>query len=200
MTWPIQDNFNRADADVLGSMSDGVHSWTEIAGDIDIVSNQAKVGVGGQGSIAKVVESHSETDYYVQASCIKGGAQAYVGVAARLIDVDNFYLWAMNTDDVKHYLFKRVGGTWTLLASTTDIPATATLKLEVNGTTIKGYINGVEKVSVIDSSLTSGAPGIRGYYINDAWDDFYADLLVAAGAKNYYTGGFMNAKRLTRGL
>ena len=183
MSWPITDNFNRADADVLGAMSDGVHNWTELTGDIDIVANKAKAGGGANGNqLALVTEAHTETDYYVQALCF-GASNADSGVAARCTDIDNFYVLRQYNATLE--LYKDVGGAYTLLASWAKTVGWHTVKLEVNGTTLNCYYDGVLQTwsPGTDSSLTSGKPGIRSYFGTDpSWDDFVADLLGAPPA------------------
>lgn len=44
------------------------------------------------------------------------------------------------------------------------------LKIVVNGNTITGYINGVQKVTATDSTYTTGNPGIGFYYATDGSD------------------------------
>lgn len=179
MGWPIQDNFNRADSDILGTMSDG-HSWTEPAGgDIDIVSNQAKAGPGDGNNLAVVTETHTETDYYVQADIISASA-ADPGVVGRYSDTNNFYV--LRLDSATLQLYKRLPAGWTLLGSYTSTVGAHSIKLEINGSSLKGYLDGVLRIDVTDTSHTSGKPGIRSYYgTNPIWDNFIADLLTVAG-------------------
>ena len=183
MSWPITDNFNRADNDVPGTMSDGVHSWTELSVDYDIVTNQMKSTVAGSvDQVAKVTESHTETDYYVQADII-WDSTGDPGVAARITDVNNLYFWRRAGYGSSAYqLYKRVAGGHTLLNQVTGPTVNATIKIEVSGvnpTTIKCYIDTVENVSTTDSDLDSGVPGLRAYEVS-YWDNFYADVLGGA--------------------
>ena len=63
-------------------------------------------------------------------------------------------------------LFKRSGGAWAQLGSTYSTGALAAgtqLRLMAVGSTISFLQNGVQRISVTDSSFTGGAPGIMAY-------------------------------------
>ncbi len=56
----------------------------------------------------------------------------------------------------EHILEKMITGTDTELASSADVPTNGTtLKIEVDGRSIKGFIDGVEKISVTDTVITT---------------------------------------------
>ena len=175
MAWPITDNFNRADSTTLGTMSDGVHSWNEISAGLEIVTNKLKSI--GEDNAAIVTESHSETDYYVQAIIADAGKDP--GVIARCTDFNNFYLWQSNNGSWG--LYKKVAGSFTLINNWAGSSGTFTARLEVEGTTLRAYVDGSLKLTETDTALTSGAPGVRVYGTGCTWDDFEAGLLTAAG-------------------
>ena len=180
--WPIQDNFNRANQVGLGAMSDGVHNWTDAQGQIDIVTNQAKTTGPDGGNVAVVTETHTETDYYVQAE-VTSASSSDPGVFGRYTDLNNYYL--LRIDNATLQLYKNVAGSFTLLGSYSTTAGTHTIKLEMNGTTLKGYLDGVEQIpSVTDTAHASGKSGIRSYYgTSPVWDNFIADLLAAAAGQ-----------------
>ena len=63
-------------------------------------------------------------------------------------------------------LFKRTGGSWTQLGSSYSSGALAAgtqLEVAAVGSTISFLVNGVQRISVTDSSFTGGAPGIMAY-------------------------------------
>jgi hypothetical protein len=106
------------------------------------------------------------------------GTNRHVSVYARWTDSNNHYYLALrnsNTIELK----KKVGGTVTTLDSDTFTVATGTwyaLKLEVLGTTLKAYINGVERLSATDSTLASGSVALGSY----GGSASFGDVLVTA--------------------
>lgn len=102
------------------------------------------------------------TDVLVQCEVIRIDSQG--GPAARVADASNFYFFYAKSDGTTE-LYKRVGGTYTLLASgsLTFTPGVGnTLGIRCVGTSIKGYVNGAEAASVTDSDLTTGnSHGVR---------------------------------------
>ncbi len=71
------------------------------------------------------------------------------------------YKW--NSGSPELVLFKRINGTWSQLGSayaSGALPAGTQLTLTVVGNSLAFSENGVIRISVTDSSLTSGAPGI----------------------------------------
>ncbi len=90
-----------------------------------------------------------------------GGASEYVGI----------YYW--NSGSPELMLFKRIGDAWTQLGGTYDsgtLAAGTTLELMATGTTITFVEDGTPCITVSDSSLTGGAPGIMAYGTGEAAD------------------------------
>ncbi|HVU31902.1 MAG TPA: carbohydrate binding domain-containing protein [Opitutaceae bacterium] len=118
------------------------------------------------------------TDYTVQADVtpetMVGSGSDAIGLLARYTDSSNYYAFVY--DDVSHRmeLVRDVAGTSTTLRSVPvvlTVGATTTLKLEVTGTTLRGYVDGKLVISEVDSGLTTGAPGVTtsdatGYFDN----------------------------------
>jgi hypothetical protein len=107
------------------------------------------------------------TDYTVQ-----GDLKLYntdtsstaTGIIARYTDNNNYYMLRLNSGLGQVQLYKKVGGTFTLLQAAPmaiNTNAWYTLKLVLSGSEITGYVNEVQQVSVADSSLTSGCIGAR---------------------------------------
>jgi hypothetical protein len=85
------------------------------------------------------------------------------------------YTMRINFNLNKVQLYKKIGSIWTNLgeANMTVAPGTwYVLKLEMNGSSLKGYVNGVKKISVSDSSLSSGYIGLRTYDQTAVFDNF----------------------------
>ena len=68
-----------------------------------------------------------------------------------------------------------IGGGWTTPAANGDV-----VRLEATGTTIRVLVNGVQKLSVTDTGVTGGAPGI--YAFAAAGEQVQLDTFAAASA------------------
>lgn len=109
-------------------------------------------------------------DYYVEATIQHNGAGAstsLTGVCGRLATgASTMYMAYYNPGTAVWLLEKLVAGTNTQLGSystTLAVLTSAVVKLEMIGTAIKVFIDGVERISVTDSSITAaGFAGIRG--------------------------------------
>lgn len=87
------------------------------------------------------------------------------GINGRMsTSVKTMYTLCIDTSGTRLAMFKNVTGTATLLGSATPTLNTGTsyhLKLEMRGTTINGYIDGVLSITVTDSAISAtGKPGI----------------------------------------
>ena len=101
------------------------------------------------------------------------GTDRLVGIFARYQDANNYYRLALRSSN-KIQIRKCVGGVNTDLATATYTVATGTwytLKLEVIGTSLKGYVNGVLQISTTDSALASGKVAVGTYYASAEFDD-----------------------------
>ena len=177
----ITDNFNRADADALGNSSEG-WSWTEVINDTDIVSNQAH-SQGTEDCEARAESDLASSDHYGQVDVVnttfKGGAFARFSASARTAYIG--YLRAT----VTLRLSKNVSGTETLLSDAVITPALPeAYKIEANGSAIKVYQAGVQRLSITDTAITGNTRcGIytRTSGSSNIVDNFSAaDLAVAA--------------------
>jgi hypothetical protein len=102
----------------------------------------------------------------------RSSANAYgIGPAARCAasSAVTYYAYVLFGGDAA-YLVEITAGGENILDTGAAISANTnyTLRLEVEGTTIRGYRNGTLDVSVTDASLSSGAPGIMAYGGGDA--------------------------------
>ena len=158
------DDFNRADGS-LGA------NWTDMSVGGLSISSQAVAGVsGGNAGDIRTAESYA-SDQYSQVEVTSaqlsggqwigpavraqnGGQDAYVGI----------YYW--NSGSPVLMLFKRSGGGWAELGngySCGPLAAGTQLELMAVGSTISFLENGVQRISVSDSSFSGGAPGIMSY-------------------------------------
>jgi hypothetical protein len=183
MTTLFSDNFNRTNSTTIGG------NWSEVAsGDWEIISNAVREP-SAHLSAAYLINTTSTgtADYSMQADITQGalvsGSNRGMGIVARYIDINNFYLAWINEFGTPVQLYSVVGGVFTVIGSWTPgatIPDPLTMRLECQGTTIRVFINGTSRISVTDSGLSSaGNFGLRVYSGSDFSDHRYDNVAVA---------------------
>lgn len=188
----IADDFTRADADAMGSSSEG-WSWTETAGDIDIVTNAAEVITLGGAALARAESSLASDDHYSQVAITawQGGTGASVsrpGVAVRYHTSDvTYYLARYETGFDRFELFRFVTGASTSIGTQAATQPTPpwTLRLEVDGSALEVFQDGVSKQTATDTNITGNVrTGLREFQggsvtTETVFDDFEAGDLAA---------------------
>lgn len=161
------DTFDRADSSSLGS------DWTEDSGDWAIVSNNIRCNTtaGAYRKLRWVGAAMDSDNYYVEMPARSGNSGIGIGPAARLAasGTVSYYAFIIFGGDAAYLIYIN-GGSETILDTGSAITASTnyTLRIEVDGTTIRGYLNGVLDCEATNSALTSGPPGIAGYGGNNA--------------------------------
>ena len=158
------DDFNRAD----GSLGPG---WTGMSGGRLAISSGAVLGTstGASGVAGDMRTSHAFTsDQYsqVQVSATQLTGSQWIGPAVRAQgDGKNAYVgiywWNNGSPQLKLYL--RKSGNWSQVGTVYNsgpLAAGTKLKLMAVGNTISFLENGVQRISVPDTTLSGGAPGI----------------------------------------
>ena len=177
------DDFNRADGG-LGP------NWTGISDGGMAISSQAVTGTAGavtgdvwtadtfasdQYSRVEVTSTQPVGGWIGPAVRVQNGGQdGYLGI----------YYW--NSGSPLLRLYKRSGGNWFQLGngySTAPLAAGTQLELLASGSRISFLEDGVQRVSVTDSSFTGGAPGIMAY------SSAVADNWSGGTAGSYSVGG-----------
>ena len=156
------DNFGRENG-TLGS------KWTSIRdGGLSVSSHAAKgkPGVAGDIWTASTFTGNQYSQIEVTSTQLtgiqwigtavraqSGGRDAYVGV----------YFWNGGRPELE--LYKRSHGSWITLGGYNSGPLAAGTRLRITavGSTISLLENGIQRLSVSDSSLSGGAPGIMMY-------------------------------------
>lgn len=166
------DDFNRAD-------STTVTGWTESGDDWSIKSNQLAPGITTVGTI-RYDQQLSSADHYAEIVVATPGGTS-MGVFARSdAATGSYYLWRNNATNWA--LFYNVGGSFVQIGSSYTAAAVAgdVARVECNGSTITGYVNGVSRVSVTDTHVTSGTyVGLRSLQSSTCrYDNFAAADLV----------------------
>lgn len=170
------DDFNRADSTDLGA------GWVEVSGDWSIVSNQLSPGAAGGTIILRAAGAMASSDHSAQVT-IAATTAASQGVWCRgNANITNGYLWRNN--GTSWDLFSVVGGSFTVIGTYATAAAPGDVaKVQAVGSTIKGYVNGLERVSVTDTGVATGTSvGIRSESSGALRFDDFAAADVTAGA------------------
>lgn len=172
----FSDDFNRADSSDLGA------GWVEVSGDWSIVSSQLSPGSSGGTIILRAAGAMATGDNSAQVT-IAATTAASQGVWCRgNSNISQGYLW--RNDGSAWDLFSVVGGSFTVIGTYAAAAAPGDIaKVQAVGSTIKGYVNGVERVSVTDTGVTTGTSvGIRSESTSAIRYDNFAAADVSAGA------------------
>jgi hypothetical protein len=194
------DDFNRPDSTNLGA------GWVEVSGDWSIASSQLSPGSDGGTIILRAAGAMDGNDNYAQVTIAATTAASH-GVWCRgNSNISSGYLW--RNDGSEWTLFSVVSSTFTAIGSYAAAAAPGDVaKVQAVGSTIKGYVNGIERVSVTNTAVTTGTSvGLR--TISSAairFDDFTAGDVLAgtvltAAAETDSAQALLGAKMLTAGL
>jgi hypothetical protein len=169
-------------SDVTVSLSDGFENgtsaWTIVDGTWSVVTDGSKTYEGNNlNGFSRATALTATNDHTIQAR-IKpvtfSGTDRYAMLMGRYTDTSNFYYLTLRNSN-KLELRRIKGGAITLLASINYTVTTGTwytLKLEIVGTALRGYVDGTPLIAVTDSGgLTSGKVGIGGMYAQARFDD-----------------------------
>ncbi|MFI6304277.1 hypothetical protein ACIBCH_20595 [Amycolatopsis thailandensis] len=163
------DDFNRADSSDLGA------NWVEVSGDWAIVSNQLSAGNTGGTVILRAAGAMASNDNYAQTTIAATTAASH-GIWCRgNSNITSGYLW--RNDGSSWNLFSVVGGSFSVIGTYAAAAAPGDVaKVQAVGSTIKAFVNGVERVSVTDTGVTTGTSvGYRTESTNAIrFDDFSA--------------------------
>lgn len=139
-------------------------TWTTAMDGSNVMKQTSTIGES-----VIVAGSKSWKDYVVQ-SRIKiianGASNMASGIIGRYTDSNNYYLYRLNSHTNRVELLKKVDGTFTTIKSTpmnVNTDQWYTLKLVMDGNSIHGYVDGINNISVIDTSITHGYIGLRTY-------------------------------------
>lgn len=171
------DDFNRADSTNIGN-------WTEVADNWSIISQQLAPGTTATG-LAIYASPLSTNDHYAEI-VLSNASGSSMGVFARSdVTGNNFYLW--RNDGTTWNLFYNIGGNFTSIGSYAAAAANGDVaRIQCVGSTIKGFVNGVERVSVTDTQIPTGLyGGVRSSASSTArYDNFAAADVSSAPASD----------------
>jgi hypothetical protein len=190
-TLTATDDFNRANG-ALGS------NWTAMTDGAMTISSQVAVGNSGQSGDTRTAETYTSDQYsQIQLTSAQPSGGQWIGTAVRSKNsgLDLYVgLYFANYGSPLLMLFKRSGGNFAQLGasySTSALPAGTTLKLTATGSTISFLLNGAAVITVTDTSLTGGAPGIMAYGPTQL-DNWTGGNIGGGGGPSYTVGGTLS--------
>ena len=164
----LSDDFQDGNAD----------GWTKSGGSWSVVTDGSLVyRQSSTSSDARAqTGSSSWTNYSVQARVkplAVNGSDRFAAVLARAQSMTSYYYLALRSSG-RVELKKLVGGSSTTLASATvpfSLGTWYTLQLDVAGTSLRGFVNGLNVASATDSQFSSGRIGLATFNASASFDD-----------------------------
>lgn len=157
------ESFNKANSSTLGPDL----TWTELQTDMTIVSNAVEAIPTASTTTARADADVSSVDH--EASCDVLALTATLNniavVCCRMPSTATVTGYGLRRfhdgTNYAHRLEKVVAGTTTVLAGPTTLARSGTenIKVDASGSTIKGYVDSVQKHSVTDTAITTGTRG-----------------------------------------
>jgi lysophospholipase L1-like esterase len=156
-TFLYLDDFNRANSSDLGT------NWTPVLNTWAISNNTAIPNSAFETlEILNDVVLPADGNYKVSAR-IDNKSVGNAGIVARYIDSNNYYMARTATGN-KYEIYRKVSGTFLLLASATETVTNRyiLLEFELSGNSLKLFADGVEVLSTTDNSFSNpGHVGLR---------------------------------------
>lgn len=197
----LNDTFTDTDGTGLASHTGETGAtWTlysvvNASGSAVIQSNRLRGNAAGsQGSFFYASGTSINADYYVEATLdiqtLLSGT--YSGVIGRAIPASSNFYWAIyNVGTAAWELWKTVSGTATKLGDFAATPSgSAVLRLDMVGTTIRVLVDGTQRISVTDSSLsTAGRAGVVFYGVMTSTTGVQITTITASDSGAAFTAG-----------
>ncbi len=123
----------------------------------------------------------SWTDQVVEADAkliASSGANRFFGVVARRVALNDYYyliLRTNNTIELKKIVNNVATNLATPVAFTVALNTTYRLRLEVIGTSLKGYVDGQLKIQASDATFAAGPAGLLTFLTDASFDDVHID-------------------------
>ncbi|MEU4623485.1 right-handed parallel beta-helix repeat-containing protein [Actinoplanes sp. NPDC023801] len=152
--------------------------WSTNGGSWSVATDGSRVyRQGGTSSDARAVTgTASWTDYAVQARVKPtafNGSNRFAAVLARVQSSTSYYYLALRSNNTVE--LKRLDGGSSATLDTASVAVAAgtwyTLKLEVSGSTLRGYVNGALLTEATDTRWSSGRIGVATFYTSANFDD-----------------------------
>src|SRR5262247_534310 len=111
------------------------------------------------------------------------GADRYVGVTTRVVNSNHYYFLALQNGN-RLLIGKRAGSSPITLATKSFTFSTGTfvtLRLDANGSTLTGFVNGTQQLTASDSEFTAGIIGGATFFASASFDDFLVTSIGGGG-------------------
>lgn len=170
----FSDDFNDGNANGWTPQSN-YNDWSVVLDNGNYVyysssTNEGRTSAGNSSWADYSVEARVKVENF------NGSNRAYV--SGRYQDGNNFYAASLSSNKLE--LRKKVSGSTTTIASKSYTFNTGTwykVKLEMNGSNLKVYINDVLQLQATDSSLSSGGIGLVAYKTVVKYDDIIVSTI-----------------------
>jgi lysophospholipase L1-like esterase/chitodextrinase len=175
----VSDGFNRANGG-LGA------TWTPMNGTFQIVSQHVEPSAADTYTTARLTTWTAGDAQWAEVAVTVTGPNSGGGPVVREGNGGDLYLVDYN-GRADHKLYSVVAGVAMVLGGWTD-PAVSgdVVRLEAIGTTINVLVNGVQKLSVSDTRLAGGIPGI--YAFAAAGERVQLEAFAAASSSTTSSG------------
>jgi hypothetical protein len=172
------DDFNRADESPLAG------NWTRVGtNNFNLVSNRVRgtIGVAAAHAVYWNADSFA-ADQWSKCQIYAGDANRTMGVAARVQDQSATAVncYCLNYVSGRAKIWRIIDNVYNELGAYEYAYADGDeLELQCEGTALRGYVNGTLRISVTDSTFSSGAAGLHVWGGNNFMDNWSAGNLGA---------------------
>lgn len=197
----ITDDFNRSDE----SLDAG--PWTEVTGNLSVISNRLGLAAATSNSDARHTSSLSSADHYAQVDFVtSSGITTFVAGAARFAGSARTYYAGLAPTDASAGtmgIWKVVSGSFTRLTSPTHESGVGKVnRTEADGSSISQSLDASEVSSLTDTAITGNVQTgvlMRAAATSERGDNFEASDL-AAGGGIVYTQLERDVRGMNRGI
>lgn len=188
----VNDTFTGADGTILQSRAGETGAtWTKHplgdANDATLVSNALKVPASNSMYYTSGTPATAEYDVEALIIVLSNNAGSGHGICGRMdTAASTFYMARVNMSNGNVELYKRITGTFTLLGQWAYVAATGVnpvVKLQLRDAAKKVFVDGVERISSADNTITgAGRAGFRGGGNDSTGQGHLFDYLKATNA------------------
>ncbi|HEU5470444.1 MAG TPA: family 16 glycoside hydrolase [Actinophytocola sp.] len=175
----------RADTLLSDNFEDGnLDGWTRSGGSWSVTADGSQVArQSSTSSDARALAGQSTWANYAVQARVKAlsfnGSDRFAAVLARAQSNTSYYYLTLRSSNTVQ-LRKLVSGSATTLA-TANIAVTTgtfyTLRLEVNGSTLRGFVNGTQVGQATDTQFGSGRAGVATFNASASFDDVLVETV-----------------------
>lgn len=169
------DDFNRANSGAntgLGANWQTYAEGTESTTGFEVLSNRCHIVAGFTTRTARYIGGTLTANQFCQAALAAPSVDGGEFVCVRKPDGNNYYGFGRLNDSTIRLIKMVAGVQSTLDTQTVTVATNDVLRLEANGTSLTGKINGVTVIGPItDGDLTTAGVGLRSSNTSD-WDDW----------------------------